>query len=683
MPDYYHVPALVLSVLLLPAFGYLYLRFRDTRTLLWFLGFLFAMASMLLLYTSGPWSLAGSLHPWVASAGQTSMLISSALFLGSLSPSRFRVGRFHVLYVIPYTLPLVAYSILLNGVFHGRPPGGLMSLILPAMGVLALLVALIWSSQKGSIPIAMSLAVCAALGGLGGWVFFAQEPAWMLVFAESANLLMAAMLLLFVFRRFSPGVVLSVMGFVAWSLSVLEIFPAISLNEQLDLQLIHVIVLGKVVAAMGMILLTLEDELNINKSAREREHRARRELEAYTNIILARRRVEDFDRQGSDICEIVVANSRFAQAALLLESGGRYRLAGSAGLDAATAAALNEVGARIPAANFLAPGSARAAVEHSQTMSLDLTPWLGPGDDLKRLRFTSALAVPMIGRSATEGVLLLAGMRSKKGGSQGSFGDSLRADDLLPIEMLTARLQATRGQTRMFEKLIDSEKFAGLGQLASNVTQQLNNPLTVILGYASLLEGTTSLDDYGRKGVESILTEARRMRSTLESLSRVSRPQGDQLTAVSVVELLADMEQLHSSDFLQRSIEFRLSVAPSLPRVMCSAQQLRQAVLHCLQYAMAAVENQGQAPALDEPKTIHLEATSEGGVVQILVAHTGQGFPYPERAFDPFVPAQAGGETVGLGLSLCATILRDNNGRASAINLEPRGAAILLELRSA
>jgi len=150
-----------------------------------------------------------------------------------------------------------------------------------------------------------------------------------------------------------------------------------------------------------------------------------------------------------------------------------------------------------------------------------------------------------------------------------------------------------------------------------------------------------------------------------------------------VVELLADMEQLHSSDFLQRSIEFRLSVAPSLPRVMCSAQQLRQAVLHCLQYAMAAVENQGQAPALDEPKTIRLEATSEGGVVQILVAHTGQGFPYPERAFDPFVPAQAGGETVGLGLSLCATILRDNNGRASAINLEPRGAAILLELRSA
>jgi hypothetical protein len=46
MPDYYHVPALVLTALLLPAFGFLYHRSRDTRTLLWFLGFLFALVSM-------------------------------------------------------------------------------------------------------------------------------------------------------------------------------------------------------------------------------------------------------------------------------------------------------------------------------------------------------------------------------------------------------------------------------------------------------------------------------------------------------------------------------------------------------------------------------------------------------------------------------------------------------------
>jgi signal transduction histidine kinase len=439
--------------------------------------------------------------------------------------------------------------------------------------------------------------------------------------------------------------------------------------------------MGKVVAAVGMILLALEDELAINQTARQRERRARRELEAYADLIIPRRRVENFDRQGAEICQTVVTHSRFAQALLLLQSSGRYCLAGAAGLDAAIVTALDRLAARIPVAGFLMPGSAPPAVEHSHTLNLDLTPWLCPGDDLKRLRFTSALAVPMTGRSATEGALLLAGLRNP----QGNLTDPLRADDLLPVEMLIARLQAARSQTIMLEKLIDSEKFAGLGQLAGNVTQQLNNPLTVIMGYASLLEDSSSLDPQERKGVESILIESRRMKSTLESLSRVSRPQNDQLAAVSVAQLLADMEELHRPEFLHRSIEFQLSIAPALPRVLCHAQQLRHAVLHCLQFAIEAVDGQspGLAPDAAEAKTIRLEATTEGNLVQILVAHSGPGFLHPDRAFDPFVPAQAAGETAGLGLSLCASILRDHNGRASAVNLEPRGAAIILELQAA
>ncbi len=684
MADYYHAPALALSALLLPAFGYLYLRFRDTRTLLWFLGFVFALVSMTLRYIHWPWSFAPENHSWMIAAGQTAMLISSALFLASLSPMRLRIGRLRVLYVIPYTIPLVIASILLYGVFNGTWPAGRLFLVFPALGLLSLLVALFWGAVHWRLPAWLGVSYSAIMGGLALWVCFIAGPSWALIYAECANLLMTALLVAFVFPRFTPGVVLSVIGFTAWSLADLQLLPAVSHNPTLNLKLIQVIVMGKVVAALGMILVALEDELDLNKAAQERERRARRELEAYTNLILARRRVEDFDRQASEICETVVEHSRFAHAALLLgNTAGRFRLAGSAGLDEATVAALGELAARIPALGFLAPGSAPPAVDQSQTLSLDLTPWLQPGDDLKHLRFTSALAVPMVGRSTTDGALLLAGMRSTRDDSRILSRDPLRADDLLPIEMLTARLQATRSQTMLFEKLIDSEKFAGLGQLAANVTHQLNNPLTVILGYASLMDDTLSRDAHERKGVDSILSEARRMRSTLDSLSRVSRSQSDHLTAVSVSELLADMEQLYRSDFLGRSIEFRLRVPPVLPRVLCSAQQLRQAVLHCLQYSIAAVENQDPASNPEGPKTIRLEATSEGRTVQILVAHSGPGFLNPDRAFDPFTPAQPAGETAGLGLSLCASILRDHNGRASAVNLEPRGAAIILELRAA
>ena len=694
MPDYYQLPAMVLTALLLPAFGHLYFRFRDTRSLLWFLGFLFATLRMLLLYRLGTWDFVDGDHPWLVTAGQAFIQIGSALFLASLSPLRFRLGRFRILYVIPFTLPMVAYTVIFHGILHGRAPSGPLFLIFPLLGLCSLVAGFCWAIAKGSLPVWAGVLCCSVAAVPAFWLLHATGPGLPLTFVECCNHAMTAVLLISVFRRMSTGMILSVMGFVLWASPILLVFPMVSGNAALDTGLTRAIILGKVVAAIGMILLALEDQLAINKVAKEREQRARQETEAYSGIALSRRRVEDFDSQAAEICQTVVAHSRFSKAALIFQTAGKYHLAGTAGMSPAVVAALDELARRIPVSDFLAAGTAPRAVDHSNACRLSLEPWLSPGDDLKRLHFTSVLAIPMTGRSVTEGALFLGGMRNPPVANQsaafaGATGEPLRADDLLPLEMLTARLQAKRSQTMMLEKLIDAEKFAGLGQLAGNVTQQLNNPLTVILGYASLLDETGNLDSQERKGVESILTEARRMRNTLESLTRISRQQSDQMESVSVAELLSDMEELHRPEFLHRSIDFRMNVSPSLPKVLCRAQPLRQAVLHCLQFAIEAVENQEPASgrAADNgslpSKSIRLEATSEGHLVQILVAHSGPGFLRPDRAFDPYVRAHSTGDTTGLGLSLCATILRDQNGRAAAVNLDPHGAAVILELQAA
>ena len=107
------------------------------------------------------------------------------------------------------------------------------------------------------------------------------------------------------------------------------------------------------------------------------------------------------------------AHSRFAQAALLLYSAWalspgrvcRSRRGHRPGRSTSWPPAF-------PSPAFSLPAPSRPRSEQSQALRLDLTPWLCPGDDLKRLRFTSVLAVPMIGRSVTEGALLLAGMRA-------------------------------------------------------------------------------------------------------------------------------------------------------------------------------------------------------------------------------------------------------------------------------
>jgi signal transduction histidine kinase len=674
MQDWYQMPALFLTALLLPAFGYLYWRTKDTRNLLWFLAFLFLVVRMLLLYPVHASDFLEGSPAWIAATGQALGILGACLFLGSLSPLSFRIGKARVLYVIPYTIPLVAYAVLSHGLYHHKLPHGAMYWLFPVLGSVSIVIGLVWDRSKGALPNFVGSTACLLFGGFALLFYFRNGLYWPLILAESGIHVVTAMLVWWTFKRLSPGVIITCLGFLVWSLPILLILPE-SHIPLVNLILVRMIIMAKVGTALGLIILTLENELHTNLAASERERRARRELEAYHGLVLSRRRLEDFDQQALEICQTVVAHSRFSRAALLLlQPSGMYRLAGTAGFGGATAKALNALAVRIPVLGFLAKGSVPLAVDGSQTLQVDLDPWLVPGDDLQRLNCTSLLAVPMHGRSGTEGALLLDGIRYK--GDE----EALRPDDLVPIEMLTSRMQSVRSQTRMLEKLIDSEKFAGLGQLAGTVTQQLNNPLTVVLGYASLLDDASHLDALDHKAVDAILAAARAMRSTLESLQRVARSPVGQLTAVSVTELLADMERLHRSEFLHRSIDFRLNVSPDLPRVLCQEQQLRQAVLHCLQFAMEAVQNVDA----DSERLVRLEAAYDSADVQITVSHSGPGFEQPGRAFDPFTPPHPGsGETAGLGLSLCATIVRDNRGHASAVNLEPRGAAIHLEFPAA
>ncbi|MDE3202115.1 MAG: hypothetical protein KGN79_14465 [Acidobacteriota bacterium] len=673
MPNYFLLPAVTLTAILLPALVYLYLHLKRLRPLLWFFGLLFALIRLVQQFPGPNWDLSNSvLHPVSAAIGQSAAQISAALFLTALSPLGFRIGKARIYYAIPFSIPLVGYALLLNLGFSGRHPSGLPLLLFPVLGGLSLLVGAFWGYSKGTMPTWLGLTLCVVLGGIALSLCLTSGAQWTLVFTQCALNFVAALLIFFVFKRVSPGTVLTSAGLFA------TIFQLAGLNRfsqpfpYLVLPFNRIAIFGFLLIAIGAIVLELESDLATQTAAQQRDREARDELAAYTRLTMSRRRLDDFDRQANQLCQTIVTNSRFAQAAILfLQNTGQYRLAGAAGLDEATFGAFEAVAGRIAPADFLAPGTASPAVPDSQTFHINMGPWLLPGDDLKRLGMTAALATPIYGRGTTEGAIILASPRNPR--------QPISAEDLRPVEVLAARIQAARDQTVMLEKLIDAEKFAGLGQLANNVSRQLNNPLTVVLGYAALLNESPDIGPQNRRAVDAILNEARNMRQTLESLARMSRTQNEHFAAISVTELLTDMEQLHRSEFVHRGIDFRLHIAPGLPRVLGNSQQVRQAVLYCLQFAIETVENMDS----EEERTVRMEATSEGDYVRIRISHSGPGFLNPTRAFESFVPAQAAGETAGLGLSLCATILRENNGRISAENNETRGAAIVLELQAA
>ena len=79
-------------------------------------------------------------------------------------------------------------------------------------------------------------------------------------------------------------------------------------------------------------------------------------------------------------------------------------------------------------------------------------------------------------------------------------------------------------------------------------------------------------------------------------------------------------------------------------------------------------------------RRILVEALSQGEHVQVTVSDNGPGFVDPARVFDPFYTTRHQGEGMGLGLSICYSIIREHGGQISALNLQPHGAAVVIEL---
>jgi len=669
MFDDYQIPAIALIAALMLAFVYLYVRFRSLRTRLWILALACAEIQAILLSLApryvGLLGLGSPTAVWINMAGEAALLLSSVLFLAALSPLTFRIGQVRILYAIPYLIPLLLYTFLYYKV--SQHPSAPLSWVFCALAFWAAGVAFTWSLQKGVIPIWLATAIVVFFVLIIVPFFIHGNIYWPFLVVESGNMVMTALLVVYTYRRFSPGVLLSTAGFLAWALPPFFLIPSAASVGMTVTIAGHIVILGKVILAMGLILLVLEDEVQKNQTARQRERRIRLELEAYARQALTARSLEEFDRDSGQICAMIVEHSRFSGAAMIVRSStGAYTLAGYAGMDGATAGALDAVTQRLPLSCFAeATGS---LVAETTSLDLDLTPWLTPGDDLERLRLTRIGAVPMGGPdTSADGALLLTGPRVPL--------ETLRADDLLPLEILAGRLQAARAQAMMLGKLIDSERFAGVGQLANNVAQQLNNPLTVILGYSALLEESTPVGN-DRRGVEAIAVEARRMKTILDRLSRFSRLTTERFNSFSVADLITDIEQLLRTDFLRHSIEFRSTVQPELPNIFGNAHQIRQALMHAAQFAIETV----QRIEPNQEKSIRIEASVEDERIQILVAHSGQSFPHPDRVFDSFSTGFSGSDATGIGLSLCAAIVREHRGNILAINYEPTGAAILFDL---
>jgi two-component system, NtrC family, sensor kinase len=474
------------------------------------------------------------------------------------------------------------------------------------------------------------------------------------------------------YRRWSPGVITGVSGFLLWGL-VFPVglfmdkhWPALHINPELWN-------VPKFFVAFGMILTVLEDKSAYLKSARERERKVSRQLQKFAEITSRLLSGVEVNSLCHEIAQAITETSTFGRATIILSNDLRSLFA--AGYSGFNAKAVREMEYRCASVwrlDQLADACRSGEMLGPNSFLLRPTQIGKYGPVPSTIRYEashywengSVVIVPLLtGRGVYVGCL---GMDDPRDVTH------VTAEEMSQIELLAGDLAVTLDNSALHRQLVRSEKLAAIGQLVAGVAHELNNPLTSIVGYSELLTDEIR-EGSPRQKIEKMLREAQRMKRIIENLLRFGRQNTLEKKSANLEMLLQDVLTLQEYQIRQHKLDVRVEIESDLPQVALDEDQFKQILFNLINNSIDALQE-------TRKKRITITAARRDDRVVLAFDDNGQGFTDINRVFDPFYTTKAIGKGTGLGLSICYGIVKEHGGEIHAMNLDPHGARILLEL---
>jgi PAS domain S-box-containing protein len=269
-------------------------------------------------------------------------------------------------------------------------------------------------------------------------------------------------------------------------------------------------------------------------------------------------------------------------------------------------------------------------------------------------------------------------------------GSTFTREELQTLEALAdqaalafenARLYASARDSlvRLGEKqvqLVQAAKMSALGQLVSGVAHELNNPLSVIVGYGQLLlarEVPTAV----LRPIELMVSQADRMAKIVRNLLLFARQRPAERTTVNTNEVLEQTLALRINQLTVSGIAVEKKFARGLPPVMADPHQLEQVFLNLLLNAeQAMLEGKSGGRII-----LNTTVSRDGRMVHAEVIDDGPGIPHDAlpHVFEPFFSTKPVGSGTGLGLSVSYGIVEEHGGHL-VVESRPGRTVFRLEL---
>jgi len=212
-------------------------------------------------------------------------------------------------------------------------------------------------------------------------------------------------------------------------------------------------------------------------------------------------------------------------------------------------------------------------------------------------------------------------------------------------------------ELRAQRELIAREKLATVGEIASGVAHEVNNPLAAIRMEAELL-GRSTQDAAASTAAATIVREVDRAARIVRSLLRLARRADTAPVRIQLNELVRDVAEIRQRVLRADSIEVRTRMDQGAEAVLGLGQELQQVVINLVTNAEHAVRGRPNA-------VIELATEARKDWVRLTVEDSGPGVPpnVRSRIFDPFFTTKSPDEGSGLGLSICQRVVAEVGGR--------------------
>ena len=250
-----------------------------------------------------------------------------------------------------------------------------------------------------------------------------------------------------------------------------------------------------------------------------------------------------------------------------------------------------------------------------------------------------------------------------------------RLAQMLIATDITARRNSEALAASQAERAQVTSRLMTMGEMASSVAHELNQPLTAITNYCNGMVTRVNNDAIDKTdliaALEKTSRQAQRAGQIIHRIRAFVKRSEPQRQAAQAQDIVEDAVELAGIELRRRNVAIRTYVAQHLPNLLVDPILIEQVVLNLLKNAAEAIDNARLPPARRniELRVVPRHTPEEGGVIEFSVTDMGPGLQ-PEvmaRLYEAFFSTKVDG--LGIGLSLCRSIIEGHRGRIKAQNL--------------